>query len=233
MNAKDKFIQNYSWKILSFLCVVIAYTVGLVMKVPNDAKLNETIRNLYYHVPMWFGMTILLIVSLVYAIKYLSKPTAENDFYSSGFATTGVVYGILGIITGMFWGAYAWGTPWEMKDPKMIGVSIGMILYLAYFVLRGGIADTQQRARISAVYNVFAFPSFIALIYIMPRLAGFSLHPGKEGNPGLNPKDADAQMRIVFYISTVGVTLLGVWITLLQIRIKKILFNLENQQHNI
>ncbi len=80
--------------------------------------------------------------------------------------------------------------------------------------------DIDKRGKVSAVYNVFAFAMTIPLFFILPRLKE-SLHPGGqgvEGNPGLNPKDLDANMRIVFYPAIIGWTLLGTWITTLRIR---------------
>jgi len=58
-------------------------------------------------------------------------------------------------------------------------------------------------------------------IWIVPRLLP-SLHPGQEGNPALNYNDIDGRMRMVFYPAVIGWTLLGVWITTLKIRLRKI-----------
>jgi len=80
----------------------------------------------------------------------------------------------------------------------------------------------DKRARVSAVYNIFAFCMLFPTIWILPRLTE-SLHPGgmgSEGNPGLNPKDLDSHMRLVWYPAIIGWTLLGVWITTLRIRLR-------------
>ena len=103
------------------------------------------------------------------------------------------------------------------KDPKLIGAAIAFLIYFAYLVLRGSIQDIDKRARIGAVYNIFAFAFLFPSIWIIPRLLE-SLHPGGEGNPALNPKEIDARMRMVFYPAVLGWTLLGVWITSLKVR---------------
>ncbi|MEQ1623755.1 MAG: ABC transporter permease, partial [Sediminibacterium sp.] len=57
-------------------------------------------------------------------------------------------------------------------------------------------------------------------LWVLPRLTE-SLHPGgegSEGNPGLNGKDMDMNMRTVFYPAVIGWTLLGVWISTLKVR---------------
>jgi heme exporter protein C len=80
----------------------------------------------------------------------------------------------------------------------------------------------DQRARVSAVYNIFAYAMLFPSIWIIPRLLP-SLHPGQEGNPALNFNDIDARMRMVFYPAVIGWTLLGAWIATLKIRHKVLL----------
>lgn len=212
------------WKILSFVLLFYTCTYGFLVKVPKlDDRMQESIRNFFFHVPMWFGMMILFFVSLWYAIKYLQSNNLKHDIYAVAFAGVGLLYGSLGIITGAVWANYQWGSPW-VGDPKQNGAAIALLIYFAYFVLRGSIVDQEKKARISAVYNVFAFFMLFPTLWILPRLAE-SLHPGgqgSEGNPGINGKDMSAEMRMVFYPAVIGWTLLGVWISTLQIRFQTI-----------
>ena len=98
------------WKILSIILLVYTCTYGFFVKVPKlDDRLQESIRNFFFHVPMWFGMMILLFVSLVYAIKYLRNASPVHDVYSMAFASVGLLFGFLGIVTGAFWANYQWG----------------------------------------------------------------------------------------------------------------------------
>lgn len=209
------------WKALAALLLVYTVIGGLLFDVPRLNILNETVRALHFHVPMWFGMTILLTVSVIYSIKYLSSSNTKHDLKAVSFANVGMVFGVLGILTGMFWAQYAWGEWWS-GDPKQNAAAIGLLIYAAYFVLRGSLEDPQQKARISAVYNIFAFAALIPLLFILPRMANNSLHPGNGGNPGFNAYDLDSKLRSVFYPAVIGWTLMGVWITSLLIRLKSI-----------
>ncbi len=220
------------WKIVSV--GLLAYTIigGLLFEVPRLNIVNETIRALYFHVPMWFGMVFMFLVSTFYAVKYLLKPSHENDIWSVEFANTGLAFGLLGIFTGMIWANYTWGSPWH-GDPKQNGAAISLLVYFAYFVLRGSIENAEQRARLSAVYNIFAFVAMIPLIFVIPRMTS-SMHPGSGGNPGFNMYDLDSNMRIVFYPAVIGWILLGRWIATLRIRTKLIeekLFELEDEKN--
>jgi heme exporter protein C len=206
------------WKIL---CVVaLAHTViaGILFKVPRLNIINETIRGLYFHVPMWFAMITMFVTSTVFAIRYLRNPTTKNDIVSVEFANTGTVFGILGIITGSIWANYAWGSPWH-GDPKQNGSAITLLVYLAYFVLRGSLNNREQKSRLSAVYNIFAFAAMIPLIFIIPRMQD-SMHPGNGGNPGFNMYDLDSRMRPVFYVACIGWILLSAWIATVRVRIR-------------
>jgi len=207
------------WKILSVMLLLYTLVGGFLMNVPRLPILNETIRALYFHVPMWFGMTLMFTVSAVYAIQYLRKPGRDLDIVSVEFANTGLVFGMLGIGTGMLWANYTWGSPWS-GDPKQNGAAVAALIYLAYFVLRGSLDNHEQRARLSAVYNIFAFAAMIPLIFILPRLTS-SIHPGSGGNPGFNMYDLDNNMRKIFYPAVAGWILLGVWIATVRTRLSR------------
>jgi heme exporter protein C len=217
------------WKILTILLLIYSVVGGFMFEVPRIAigGLHETIRNLYFHVPMWFGMIILLLVSVIYSILYLRTAKTQYDTFALEAANTGMLFGILGLLTGMLWAQFTWGKFWS-GDPKQNATAIGMLIYCAYFILRGSFTDDQMRARVSAIYNILSYPVFIALIFVLPRLAD-SLHPGNGGNPGFNAYDLNAGMRLVFYPAVIGFTLLGVWITTLRVRIK----NIENTINKI
>ncbi len=214
------------WKVL---CVIfLMYTVigGFLMPVPRLNILNETIRCLYFHVPMWFTMIILFSVSAVYSVKYLRSGNLRDDIFASQFTYTGIFFSIIGMATGMEWAKYTWSSAWS-NDPKQLATALCMLIYFAYIVLRGGLKDEEKRAKISAVYNVFAYAMMIPLLFILPRMVA-SLHPGNGGNPGFNTYDLDSDMRKVFYTAVFGWIMLGVWIASLKTRLELVRFKKEN-----
>jgi heme exporter protein C len=213
-------MQKYWWKILTVVLLIYTFTAGFLIHVPEIGNLYHTIRNLFFHVPMWFGQMILLLVSMIFAIRYLRTGNLADDIKSREFARTGIIFGFLGLVTGAIWANYTWGKPWS-NDPKQMAVAIALLIYLAYFVLRNSMPDFDKRARVSSVYNIFAYFIYVPLIMILPRLVE-SLHPGGkgvEGNPALSGQDLDPTMRMVFWPAVIGWTLLGTWISSLLIRI--------------
>ncbi len=220
-------MNKWWWKIACALLLLYTFTAGFLLDVPRVRILNETIRNLYFHVCMWFSMMILFTISVVQAVKYLRSNNIRYDILSRQYAVVGIVFGLLGYITGGIWASYTWVDPNNAatasfgaiaREPKLIGAAIALLIYAAYLVLRDSISDLDKKARISAVYNIFAFAFLFPSIWIIPRLLP-SLHPGGDGNPALNYKDIDARMRLVFYPAVLGWTLLGVWIATLKVRL--------------
>jgi heme exporter protein C len=213
-------MMNHWWKLLSAILLMYTVIAGFLGDVPAMAILNETIRNMYFHVTMWFAMMILLIVSLVYSIRHLGNFSMKDDLIAKEYAATAMLFGVLGILTGMIWARYTWGA-WWVNDVQLNGAAGTMLVYAAYFLLRGAITDENKRGRIAAVYAIFAFAMMVVFIIILPRMTD-SLHPGKGGNPGFSSYDLDFRLRMVFYPAIIGWTLLGVWICNIRLRMNRI-----------
>ena len=233
MTDTKNYMYKSWWKIASVVLLIYTFSAGLLLEVPRLPALQETIRNLYFHVCMWFAMMILFTVSVINAIKYLRTFNIKYDIYARQFAVVAIVFGLLGYLTGAIWASYTWADPNKpairsfdtiARDPKLIGAAIALLVYFAYLILRDSIQDMDKKARISAVYNIFAYAMLFPAIWILPRILP-SLHPGAPesgggGNPALDVKnDISGNMRMIFYPAVIGWTLLGVWITTLKIRL--------------
>ncbi|NVK27760.1 MAG: cytochrome c biogenesis protein CcsA [Flavobacteriia bacterium] len=210
-------MSKHWWKGLGIALIFYSLYAGFMNDVPRQPVLNETIRNLYFHVTMWFTMIPLMLISVIYSVGHLSSGSNKRDLRAASFAETGLFFSILGLTTGMLWAKYTWGAYFP-PDPKLNGTAITMLIYAAYFILRGSLKNPDQRGRISAIYNIFAFVLMIVFIGILPRLTE-SLHPGNGGNPGFNSYDLDSRMRAVFYPAIFGWILFGTWIAQIRFRI--------------
>lgn len=99
------------WKILCIVLLIYTFIAGLLIPLPYEtayatSNLYESMRNFFFHVPMWFSQLILISVSLYYSIKYLRNPNPVYDLYATEFARTGTVLGCLGLVTGSIWANY-------------------------------------------------------------------------------------------------------------------------------
>lgn len=213
-------MQRPIYKTLGVLLVLYSLVYGLLTSVPDLPIIEQSIRNLFYHVSMWFAMVAMMAGSFGNSIGFLSKGNLKSDVRAQALSETGMLFAFLGLFTGMMWAKFTWGA-WWTNDPKLNGSAITILIYLAYFVLRNGIDDPRKKGRISAVYNIFAFVMMIVFIGILPRMTD-SLHPGNGGNPGFNSYDLDNRLRLVFYPAVLGWILIGVWIAALRFRIKNL-----------
>ena len=187
---------------------------------PYRSILKETIRNTYFHVSLWLAMMILLTGAVILSIIQLRSGSLIADSRAYALTEVGFFFGLLGVTTGMIWAQYTWGKAWSW-DIKQLTTAIALIIYAAYFLLRNSVKDPYQKAKLSAVFNIFAYIALIPLLYIIPRMSE-SLHPGSGGNPALGGEDLDNTMRIIFYPAVIGWALFGLWMSELISRIHQL-----------
>lgn len=184
---------------------------------PYRNLLYETIRNTFYHVPMWFVMFTLFGIALFHCVKYLRTGIMRHDTAAVSYTTVGILFGFLGLFSGALWAKNTWGDYFPM-DIKILMTYTALAIYLAYFILRMSFDNFEQRARISAVYAIFAFSTLIPLLYVIPKISPDSLHPGNGSNPAFGTQDMDNTLRMVFYPACIGWIMLGIWLGQLTFR---------------
>lgn len=194
---------------------------------PFQVVLFETIRNLCWHVPMWFTMFLLMIIAVVNSIQYLIGGKVNSDLRAKGAVDVGLMFCLLGLITGSFWARFTWGD-WWVDDPQLNGAMVTFMIYVAYAVLRASIDDPDKRARIAAVYNIFAFAMLVVLLMVLPRFTE-SLHPGKGSSPAFSQYDLDDTLRWVFYPAVIGWMLVSVWLYNLNVRLDRVRLTIEER----
>lgn len=231
-------IKGWWWKFAGIALLLYVFVFGLIGEVPNLPILEQSIRSLYFHVPMWFVMMFVMFMSMVFSLMHLASGDSAGragagltdavmhrqrfDLYASEWARVGFLLGMLGLVTGSVWARSTWGAWWVFEEVKLNAAAAGILVYAAYFILRGSVEDEDRRARLSAVYNIFAFVMYIVLINVIPRIVESSLHPGNGGNPGFSSYDLDNDMRRVFYPAVLGWGLLAGWLIDLSIRLKRL-----------
>ena len=136
--------------------VVVA---GFLGGIPQLDILEQSARNLYFHVPMWFSLMAATLVSAYHSAQYLQSGARIRDLRAREAARMALIFGGLGIVTGMVWARFTWyeGTGvWWNFDPKQSMAAVLLLIYGGYFVLRDAIDTPSARGRIAAVYNLFA-----------------------------------------------------------------------------
>lgn len=190
--------------------MTIVITAGFLIQIPDIPILQQSARNLFLHVPMWFTMMVAFAMGFYFSIRYLNDEQMKWDRKAETATSVGLLFGICGLFTGSLWARFTWGAWWTFAEPRMNLAALAMLVFVAYFILRSAFNDPEKKAKISAVYNIFGVTTIPFLLYIIPRQLP-SLHPGAEGNPAFSEITAP-ELRYIFYPAILGFIGLSIWI---------------------
>lgn len=189
--------------------MTVVISAGFLIRIPHIPILEESARNLFLHVPMWFTMMVAFSMAFYFSIRFLNDESMDWDRKAETATAVGLVFGICGLLTGSLWAKFTWGTWWTFSEPRMNLAALSMMIFVAYFILRSAFNDKEKRAKISAVYNIFGITTVPFLLYIIPRQLP-SLHPGADGNPAFSEITAP-ELRFIFYPAVIGFIGLAIW----------------------
>ena len=243
---------NTLYKVLAVALLAYAIIYGLTASIPKIALMEQSSRILFFHVPMWFTVIVLMTISVVQSIRFLRMidpdyQAASNpllaDAKAHEAARIGLLFSALGLITGSIWGRVTWKAHMEeslalywTNDPILVCALISALIYMAYFLLRASFGEPEQRAKVAAVYNIFAFATLIPLYFIIPRILP-GLHPTADGSDAgggsfvlTSSKAIDNSYRMILYPGALGFIFMGLWIYELRYRLQHLRIKWENIQ---
>lgn len=155
-------IGLFSALVLVFFFTPVEQTMGMVQKV------------FYFHVAStWTGMLGFLL-AMVASVAYLRTKNLAWDSAAVAGTEIGMVFVLIGIVTGSIWAKPIWNTWWTW-DPRLTTTFIMELIYAAYFVLRANLTDSKQRARLAAIYGIVGFTT-VPLTFLSIRIFR-SIHP--------------------------------------------------------
>ena len=200
--------------------ITVVLPLAILGGIANLPILEQTVRNLYFHVPMWFVLYAMSLVGAWHSVRYLQTRRRIHDVRAEQAWFVATAFGVVALVTGVVWARFTWyqGTNlWWSPEPRQNLVAIQLLITGAYFVLRGSVNEPRLRGRLAAVYALFATALLPYLTYVLPRQMA-SLHPGAGENAGFNDLEIADEMRWVFYAAAVGFLMLGWWIYTLRTR---------------
>ncbi len=139
---------------------MIAALYLVFLYAPTEATMGHVQRIFYFHVSAaWVGF-FAFFVTLVASIAYLRAGKRDWDIVALSSVEIGMTFTAMAVITGSIWAKPTWNAwwPWQ-QEPRLILVTILLLLYLAYLMLRAFLEEEQQKARFAAVYGIVAFAS--------------------------------------------------------------------------
>ena len=196
------------WKLLILVVMSGMIVYSFITPVPQK-MIGEASRIFYYHIPQAWISVLAFAMSMIYSIKYLKNRSLSDDDNAVTTAGLGFMFCLLATITGAIFAKVTWGSFWNW-DPRETSVFILLMIYGAYFALRGAIAEEEKRAALSAVYAVFAFITVPFLIFVVPRIVP-SLHPTDSIVDENIKFTMGATVRTIFFSSLVVFTAVYFW----------------------
>jgi heme exporter protein C len=193
--------------IITAILLIIAAAM-VFFYAPEEAVMGNVQRVFYFHVASaWVGM-LGFLAAAIFGVIYLRKGERKWDIAGLSAVEIGMVFSFAAVVMGSIWARPIWNTWWTW-DPRLTTVTIMLLIYAAYLMLRAGIDDPNRRARFGAVYAIVGFLSvpltfFSARLFrtIHPVVIGTN-QPGATGSFDMTPK-----MLQTFMFSLIVFTLL-------------------------
>jgi heme exporter protein C len=180
----------------------------------------------YLHTPAAWASYVAFGVVFIASIMYLISGKLKWDIIGRSSAEIGVVLCTLAIVTGPIWAKPEWGVYWRWEDTKLLTTFILWLIFVAYVVLRTGIAG-EKEARLAAVFGIVGFV-VVPLSFISSRIWQ-SLHPNPVGSPGgMTP---EAGMTLL--VGVIAFTLLYIYIVLKRIELQKSIEEVEDLKNEV
>ncbi len=213
------------WLLLAWMSVVIWAAFFYVH--PAEGFVGESSRIVFFHVPCAWVAVLAFLVSCVASIMYLRRRDPKDDARAAVSAGLGLLFAVLATVTGSIFARIMWGAYWNW-DPRQTSIVILMLIYAAYFGLRGAIPDPERRAALAAVYAILAFVTVPFLVFVVPRIY-WSLHPDTIINTR-GDNEFDSHYTQVLMASLAGFTGLYLWLYTIGCRVEVLR---QRRQHEV
>lgn len=208
------------WKLLLLVALSVMIVFSFITAAPQR-MIGESSRIFYYHIPQAWICVIAFAMSMIYSIRYLKSKDIVEDDRALIAAKLGLIFCILATLTGSIFAKVTWGMFWNW-DPRQTSIFILLLIYGAYFALRGAIEVEEKRAALAGVYSIFAFVTVPFLVFVLPRMIP-SLHPA-DSIVDENMKFTMGPTVLTIFLSSLALfTVLYFWMFNLGCRIQKLL----------
>jgi heme exporter protein C len=210
--------------------LLLAASGMVFLYAPIEAVMGPVQKVFYFHVSSaWIGMLAFLVAAGA-GIVYLRSHNPDWDVTAVAAVEIGLVFSIITIVSGSIWARPIWNTWWTW-DPRLTTVTIMVLIYAAYLMLRQGIEDPDRRARFGAVYAIIGFLS-VPLTFFSIRIFR-TIHPVVIGNgdpSATGTFDMTPRMGLTFAISLITFTVIFIDLLWHRVRLGKLSERIEQMK---
>ena len=138
-----------AWLLAANLAVIL-------LVLPDEVAQGAIYRIMFFHVPAAWTAFVGFFAALVASVLYLASKNLRYDAVAVAVTEVGLAFGAVNLVTGMIWGRIIWGIWWTW-DWRLTSMLVCWLLYSGYLMLRRAVEEPTQRAKVSAVFSIFAF----------------------------------------------------------------------------
>jgi heme exporter protein C len=202
-------------KYLFALAVGVVTVASFLVPDAVGFQYPELARIFFWHFPCPMLATVLLFLGAWFSFRYMKTQDLRDDVRAIASMELGYLFCILTMVTGIIFSYAQWGAWWQ-NDPRQTSFLMVLLIYAAYFALRGALADEHRRAANSGIYALAALLPVLFLIFVFPRLPQIqSFHPNTSIMQG-NIKGGYAYVVIAVLVL---MSILTAWLYRLRTRV--------------
>jgi len=204
------------WNVILFVLMGWVIVMAFITPAPQQV-IGEASRIFYFHVPQAWVAVVGFVVSMVASINYLRRGRLTDDDRARVAAELGFVFCLLATVSGSIFAKVTWNSYWNW-DPRETSILFLLLIYGAYFALRSALTGDEKRARLAAVYSIFAFITVPFLVFVVPRVLP-SLHPSDSVVDSAGQFSMSGTTAMIFFPALVAFSLLFFRLYILGVRI--------------
>ena len=207
-------MRNKAFYILSALAIfmLVRNLHAIMLEVPDDAEQGVVARIIYFHVPAAFTAFTGFFAALVASALYLATKNFWYDSVAVAITEVSLAFATVNLVTGPIWARRSWGIWWTW-DARLTSMLFCFVLYVSYLALRSALEEPTQRARISAVFSIFAFADVPIVWYSIEWFRTQHPAPVLRGAGYMDPF-----MKSTMYLNWPTLMLVAVILILLRLR---------------
>ncbi|MFW9930185.1 MAG: cytochrome c biogenesis protein CcsA [Candidatus Thorarchaeota archaeon] len=167
----------YSLIAVGSFFLVIAFIIMYVFTPPfptGPGGFNVSGHPVFYMISEAFVAFFLFTLASISSLLFLIKKDLKYDTLLVSAAKTGILASALTLLIGIFWSKVEWGYYWQW-EPRETMTLIMFIFYVSIILFRGTVDDIADKAKLSAVFGLVAFPTVPMTNFIVG-----GLHPSPQ-----------------------------------------------------
>lgn len=185
---------------------------SIFMVLPDEASQGMIYRIIFFHVPAAITAMGCAAVACVSSVLFLVTGKFKHDAVAVASTEVGLAFLAANLVTGSIWGRIIWGIWWTW-DARLTSALVLWLLYAGYLMLRDAIEEPTSRARISAVFNIFAFVDVPIVIFSIKWWRTQHPQPVFWGGGSIDPA-----MKTTALLNLLALALLAVVLVLVRLR---------------